>query len=214
MTAEEYLALPRVAVAIVRNTQTHYFDREVIAMAGIMRIRRSHGILGGTLVALLGIWGALVPFVGPYFHYAYTPDNAWTYDHGRLLLEILPGAAALFGGILLIYARSRHLALFGALLGILSGAWFALGNVVAPLWTNAAPAGVPASATTFMRTMEQIGFFTGLGIVLVLVSAAVAGRVTAVPRLVTRPPVIPAQPVSTEDSDVEDSDVEDTRVIS
>ena len=179
-------------------------------MAGIMRIRRSHGILGGTLIALLGIWGALVPFVGPYFHYAYTPDKAWTYDHGRLLLEILPGAAALFGGMLLIYAMSRHLALFGALLGVLAGAWFALGNVVAPLWTKAAPAGVPASATTFMQTMEQIGFFTGLGIVLVLISAAVAGRITAVPRLVTEPTVIPAQPVSNEDAD----DVEATRVIS
>jgi hypothetical protein len=169
-------------------------------MAGIMRIRRSHGILGGTLIALLGIWGALVPFVGPYFHYAYTPDKAWTYDHGRLLLEVLPGAAAFVGGVLLIYAMSRHLALFGALLGILSGAWFALGNVFVPLWTNnPAPAGVPASATAFMRIMEQIGFFTGLGIVLVLLSAAVAGRITAVPRLVTEPPVIPAQPVSVDD---------------
>ena len=164
-------------------------------MAGIMRIRRSHGVLGGTLIALLGIWGALVPFVGPYFHYAYTPDKAWTYDHGRLLLEVLPGAGAFVGGVLLIYAMSRHLALFGALLGILSGAWFALGNVFAPLWTtNTAPAGVPASSTTFMRIMEQVGFFTGLGIVLVLISAAVAGRVTAVPRLVTEPEVIPAQP--------------------
>jgi hypothetical protein len=57
--------------------------------------------------------------------------------------------------------------------------------------------------------MEQIGFFTGLGIVLVLISAAVAGRITAVPRLVTEPPVIPAQPIATEDDDRED-----TRVIS
>ena len=164
-------------------------------MAGIMRIRRTHGILGGVLVALLGIWGALIPFVGPYFHYAYTPDKAWTYDHGRLLLEVLPGAGAFVGGVLLIYAMSRHLALFGALLGVLSGAWFALGNVFAPLWTtNTAPAGVPASSTTFMRIMEQVGFFTGLGLVLVLISAAAAGRITAVPRLVTEPEVIPAQP--------------------
>ena len=202
-------------------------------MAGMMRIRRSHGILGGTLIALLGAWGALVPFVGPYFHYAYTPDKAWTYDHGRLLLEVLPGAAAFLGGILLIYAMSRHLALFGALLGVLSGAWFALGGVFAPLWsTNSAPAGVPASATTFMRIMEQIGFFTGLGVVLVLLSAAVAGRITAVPRLVTEPPVIPAQPTRTDvpvqstrsgwwrrqpasAENVEDADdVEETRVVS
>jgi hypothetical protein len=183
-------------------------------MAGIMRIRRSHGILGGTLIALLGIWGALIPFVGPYFHYAYTPDTAWAYGHGRLLLEVLPGAAAFLGGALLIYAKSRHLALFGALLGMLSGAWFVLGNVFAPLWSsNSSPAGVPASATTFMQIMEQIGFFTGLGIVLVLLSAAVAGRITAVPRLVTEPVVV------TDDSDdvddTEDSDdLENTRVIS
>ena len=183
-------------------------------MAGIMRIRRTHGILGGLLVALLGIWGALVPFVGPYFHYAYTPDKAWTYDHGRLLLEIAPGAAAFVGGVLLIYAFSRHVALLGAFLGILAGAWFALGSVVAPLWTtNPALAGVPASSTTFMRTMEQIGFFTGLGVVLVLISAAVAGRITAVPRLVVEPPVIPAQPVSTEDDELDEVD-EPTRVIS
>jgi hypothetical protein len=200
-------------------------------MAGIMRIRRSHGILGGTLIALLGIWGALVPFVGPYFHYAYTPDKAWTYDHGRLLLEVLPGAAAFFGGVLLVYAMSRHLALFGALLGILSGAWFALGGVFAPLWSSSStPAGVPASATTFMRIMEQIGFFTGLGIVLVLLSAAVAGRITAVPRLVTEPTVIPAQPTLTDvpaqrsswwrrqptsAENLDDADdVEETRVVS
>ena len=180
-------------------------------MAGIMRIRRTHGILGGVLVALLGVWGALIPFVGPYFHYAYTPDTAWTYDHGRLLLEILPGAAAFVGGVLLIYAFSRHVALFGAFLGIIAGAWFALGNVLAPLWTTAAKAGVPAGTTTLMRTVEQIGFFTGLGVALVLISAAVAGRITAVPRLVTDTPVVPAQSVTAEDEAVEED--EDTRVI-
>jgi hypothetical protein len=181
-------------------------------MAGIMRIRRTHGILGGVLVALLGIWGALIPFVGPYFHYAYTPDKAWTYDHGRLLLEIVPGSVAFVGGVLLIYAFSRHVALLGAFLGIIAGAWFALGNVLAPLWTTTANPGVPASSTTLMRTMEQVGFFTGLGVVLVLISAAVAGRITAVPRLVTEAPVVPAQPVSAEDDEAVDED-EKTRVI-
>jgi len=49
--------------------------------------------------------------------------------------------------------------------------------------------------------------------VLVLISAAVAGRITAVPRLVVEPPVIPAQPVSTEDDELDEVD-EPTRVIS
>jgi hypothetical protein len=182
-------------------------------MAGIMRIRRTHGILGGVLVALLGIWGALIPFVGPYFHYAYTPDKAWTYDHGRLYLEIVPGAVAFVGGVLLIYAFSRHVALFGSFLGIIAGAWFALGSVLAPLWTTTWNAGVPASTTTLMRTMEQVGFFTGLGVVLVLISAAVAGRVTAVPRLVTETPVVPEQADSAEDDETVVNEDDSTRVI-
>src|ERR1700733_12746427 len=122
-----------------------------------MRIRGTHGIFGGMLMDPLGIWGGIIPFGGPYFNYAYTPDKAWTYSSGRLWLEILPGAGALLGGLLMMAARSRYVALFGALLAIASGAWFALGNVFAPLyWAAANPAGVPASGGTLMRVLEQV----------------------------------------------------------
>lgn len=170
-------------------------EREVIAVVGYMRIRRTHGIFGGLLVALLGIWGGIIPFVGPYFNYAYTPDKAWTYTTGRLELEILPGAGALLGGLLMMAARSRHSVLFGSVLAIASGAWFALGNVFAPLWTVAGPAGGPASTGTVMRVVEQVGFFTGLGVVIVLFAAVVAGRVTAVPGVtdVVERPTVPVQ---------------------
>ena len=172
-----------------------------------MRIRRTHGIFGGLLVALLGIWGGIIPFVGPYFNYAFTPDKAWTYTTGRLDLEILPGAGALLGGLLMMAARSRHVALFGSLLAIGSGAWFALGNVLAPLWTVAGPAGGPASSGTVMRVVEQVGFFTGLGIAIVLFAAAVAGRVTAVPGVtdvVERPTVpVPASRESADETETE-----------
>jgi hypothetical protein len=156
-------------------------EREVIAVVGYMRIRRTHGILGGFVVAVLGVWGAIVPFIGPYFHYAFTPDKAWTYNTGRLYLEILPGAGALLGGLIMMAARSRHAALFGALLGIASGAWFIVGNTFAPLWTTLNPAGVPASLGQHMRILEQIGFFGGTGAVIVMFAALVAGRITAVP---------------------------------
>jgi hypothetical protein len=167
-------------------------------MAGIFEIRRSHGIASGVLLALLGIWGGLIPFVGPYFRYAYTPDKAWTYNTGRLWLEILPGAAVLLGALLLIAARGRHTALFGAFVAVVGGAWFAVGNVLAPLWTSANPAGVPASTTTLMRAMEQIGFFTGLGVAVVLLAGLAAGRVSAVPgvrAVAARGPATPVTPV-------------------
>ena len=172
-----------------------------------MRIRRTHGIFGGLLVALLGIWGGIIPFVGPYFNYAYTPDKAWTYTTGRLELEVLPGAGALLGGLLIMAARSRHVALFGALLAVGSGAWFALGNVLAPLWTVAGPAGGPASTGTVMRVVEQVGFFTGLGIAIVMIAAAVAGRITAVPgvtAVVDRPTVpVPVSRRSVDETETE-----------
>ena len=144
-------------------------------------MRRSRGAFSGFLLILLGLWGALIPFIGPYFHYAYTPDKAWTYNTGRLWLELLPGAAVFLGGVLLMAARRRHTALFGALLAAAAGAWFTLGPVLSPLWNNhVAMGGSPAGSTVYMRIMEQLGFFTALGVVIVFVAGAALGRVASV----------------------------------
>ena len=151
-------------------------------MAGMLQMRRSRGAFSGFLLMLLGLWGALIPFVGPYFDYAYTPDKAWTYNTGRLWLELLPGAAVFFGGFLLTIARGRHTALFGALLAAVAGAWFTLGTVLSPLWNHHVPmGGSPASNTVYMRIMEQLGFFTALGIVIVFIAAVALGRIASVP---------------------------------
>src|SRR6266700_1672162 len=150
-------------------------------MAGMLQMRRSRGAFSGFLLILLGLWGALIPFIGPYFHYAYTPDKAWTYNTGRLWLELLPGAAVFLGGFLLMIAKGRHTALFGAVLAVAAGAWFTLGPALSPLWNNhVAMGGAPASTTVYMRIMEQLGFFTALGVVIVFVAAAALGRVAAV----------------------------------
>ena len=147
----------------------------------MLQMRRSRGALSGVLLMLLGLWGALIPFVGPYFRYAYTPDTAWTYNTGRLWLEVLPGAAVFLGGFLLLIAKSRHVALFGALLAAAAGAWFTLGPVLSPLWNNHVPmGGSPAAGTLHMRIMEQLGFFTALGVVIVFVAAVALGRIASV----------------------------------
>ena len=147
----------------------------------MLQMRRSRGAFSGFVLMLLGLWGALIPFVGPYFHYAYTPDKAWIYNTGRLWLELLPGAAVFVGGFLLMIARGRHIALFGALLAAAAGAWFTLGPVLSPLWNqHVAMGGSPASATVYMRIMEQLGFFTALGVVIVFVAAMALGRIASV----------------------------------
>jgi hypothetical protein len=151
-------------------------------MAGMLQMRRSRGAFSGFLLVLLGLWGALIPFIGPYFNYAYTPDVSWHYDTARLWLEVLPGAAVFLGGLLLIIATGRHVALFGALLAAVSGAWFVLGVTLSPLWNNNVPmGGVPAGSRVFIRVMEQIGFFSALGVLIVFIAGAALGRILSVP---------------------------------
>jgi peptidoglycan/LPS O-acetylase OafA/YrhL len=151
-------------------------------MTGMLQMRRSRGAFSGFLLILLGLWGALIPFIGPYFHYAYTPDKAWSYNTGRLWLELLPGAAVFLGGFFLMIATGRHTALFGGLLAAAAGAWFTLGTTLSPLWNNhVTMGGSPAASTVYMRTMEELGFFYALGIVTVFVASIAIGRILSVP---------------------------------
>src|SRR5439155_1535101 len=71
-----------------------------------MRLGRSTGALSGLLIILLGIWGGLIPFIGPYFDYSFGVNSTWHYTSDRLWLEILPGAVAVVGGLLLILAAT------------------------------------------------------------------------------------------------------------
>ena len=146
-------------------------------MTGMLRVPRSRGALSGVLLVLLGLWGGLIAFVGPYFHYAYTPDKAWTYTTGRLWLEIVPAVAVIFGGLILGGSASRPVAIFGAWLAALSGAWFVVGGMLSTLWT-AGWLGHPVGATNLHRVVEQIGFFAGLGVVIVFLAAFALGRFT------------------------------------
>jgi hypothetical protein len=164
-------------------------------MAMLMRMRRSRGMASGVLLMLLGIWGGLIAFIGPYFHFAYTPAASWTYTTARLWLEILPGAAVLLGGLLLAVTAARHLALFGGLLAAAAGAWFALGTVLSPIWNHGvALGGTPTGATASLRVGEQLAFYTGLGVVVVFIASVAIGRVLSLPAEVA-PAVIEPAPV-------------------
>jgi hypothetical protein len=151
----------------------------VIKMTVTLRVQRSRGVLSGVLLVLLGIWGAMIPFVGPYFHYAYTPDSSWAYTADRVWLEILPGVAAILGGLVVIISAHRAIAILGAWLAAVAGAWFAVGSLVAVLWTSGPAAGTPVGGKDTVM-LEQIGFFTGLGVVIVFLAAFAIGRFTIV----------------------------------
>jgi hypothetical protein len=153
----------------------------VIEMAGMLRVPRSRGALSGALLVLLGLWGGLVAFVGPYFHFAYTPGTAWTYTSGRLWLEILPGIATVLGGLILLASRVRPVAMFGAWLAALAGAWFAVGRVLSPAWNahGTVALGTPIGGTLH-RALVELTYFTGLGVVIVFLAALSIGRLAVV----------------------------------
>ena len=67
---------------------------------GTLHMPRSRGAVSGLLLILLGAWGALIPFIGPYFHFAYSPDQAWAWSTARAWLEVFPGVTAALGGFL------------------------------------------------------------------------------------------------------------------
>lgn len=148
-------------------------------MTATLRVPRRRGGVSGALLVLLGIWGALIPFVGPYFSYAYTPDTSWSYTSGRLWLEILPGVAAIVGGAIVLLSGHRAVGIFGAWLAAVGGAWFVVGGVFSVLWTSGLAAGTPVGGKVSVL-VEQIGYFAGLGVVIVFFAALALGRFTVI----------------------------------
>jgi hypothetical protein len=148
-----------------------------------MRMARSTGALSGALIVALGIWGALIPFVGPYFDYSFAPSTAWHFTTDRLWLDVLPGAAALIAGTLLLLAARRWTGIVAGALAILAGAWLIVGPAVSLAWDSGhGPIGAPLYGST-RQTLELVGYFYGLGALIIALAAIAIGRFSARPDL-------------------------------
>ncbi len=148
------------------------------------RLPRTTGALSGFLVILLGLWGALIPFVGPYFHYAFGSFQTWHYTSERLWLDIVPGAVAVIGGLMLVRSSHRMSGLIGGWLAVAAGAWFAVGPTVSLLWHHAGdPIGAPMGGHT-RQALELLGYFQALGVLIAALAAFAMGRYFSRPRVV------------------------------
>lgn len=141
------------------------------------QIARRRGAVVGLVLVALGAWGALVPFVGPYFSYAYTPDSAWRWTASRGWLEVVPGVVTALGGALVLTSGRRVSALLGAWLAVAAGGWFVLGTVFEPV-LHTGNVGRPAGSHATLRLVETLGLFSGLGVLIVLVAATALGRLS------------------------------------
>jgi hypothetical protein len=169
-----------------------------------MRVARSRGALSGLLIVLLGLWGALIPFVGPYFDYSFGTNSTWHYTTDRLWLNILPGALAVLGGALVLVAATRAVGILAGWLALIAGTWFILGPAVSLTWeSGAGPIGRPLFGST-RQMLELVGYFYGLGALIVAFAAYSIGRFSAgalareeplnQPRAASEPPAQAASP--------------------
>ncbi|MGW4714177.1 hypothetical protein [Nocardia sp. NPDC004260] len=142
-----------------------------------LRIPRSRGALGGLAVLLLGLWGALIPFIGPYFDFAFTPDDPWVWTAARGWLQVLPGVAAIIGGLLMLASRNRLVASFGAWLAAAAGFWFVIGPILADT-LKIGDVGEPVATSDLKRALLQLAYFYGLGALILFFAATSLGRLS------------------------------------
>jgi hypothetical protein len=144
---------------------------------GSLHMPRSRGAVSGLLLIILGVWGAVIPFIGPYFHFAYTPDQAWAWSTARAWLEVFPGVTTAVGGFLVLVSGNRATAMFGGWLAVIAGAWFIVGRTLASL-LRLGDIGQPIAVTDAKRAALEISYFSGPGALIVFLGGAVLARVT------------------------------------
>jgi hypothetical protein len=126
--------------------------------------------VAGFVILVAGLWGGLVPFVGPYFHFALGPNQSWTWTSGRFYLSVLPAIAAVIGGAMLIASGPRVSGRVGALVALAAGVWFAVGPDVSLLWQSGGAQGV-AHGSKLTRMFELLAYHTALGVLIATVAA-------------------------------------------
>lgn len=158
-----------------------------------MRISRFTGAGGGLIIVLVGIWVGIIPFVGPYFDYGFGPNLTWHLTLDRVWLDVLPGAAAVLGGLMMIGASRRTTGVFGAWIALAGGVWLLLGPSASLFWQHPAPgtliSGIGSPLGGHDRAaIEMVGFFYGAGALITVLAGIGLGR------FISRPPTVPIAP--------------------
>ena len=141
--------------------------------------------VAGGVIGILGVFGALVPFVGPSFGYGMGGVQAWTWSESHLTLHLAPGLAAVVGALLLLRGRCAS-QIVGALLAVVAGAWFVIAPSLHPLWAGQATSGMSGMGdSAISEALSALGYHYGTGALIAVVAAYALGVVsrqqTAVP---------------------------------
>lgn len=163
--------------AIGHDTRFAFSDRGV--QLSRMRVPWTRGATSGALLVILGAWAAIVPFIGPYLNFAYTPatDTAWHWTSARGWFEVAPGVAAIVGGLLLLGGTNRGVAVLGSWLAVAGGAWLIVGPSLADVLSQSTGTPDPSSSTN-VQALEELFFFYGIGALILFFGAVALGRLS------------------------------------
>lgn len=131
----------------------------------------------GLPLLILGAWDAIVPFAGPGFGYPMPAGSnipAWEWSTSHLELHLLPGIAAVVGGLMLFGAFRSGLRRAGALLGVGAGFWIATGPIFSPAFLGGG-GGPKPPASVFMTIVTKLGYHYGTGLVMAIIAAIALG---------------------------------------
>lgn len=135
--------------------------------------------VAAVIVGVVGVWGALIPFVGPSFGYGMGTSQAWQWTESHLTLHLAPGLAAILGAGLLT-RRRRAVQTFGALLGLAGGAWFVIAPSLHPLWAGGM-SGMSMGSSALSGALSALGYHYGTGAVITIAAAYAFGALSSTP---------------------------------
>ncbi|HET6964860.1 MAG TPA: hypothetical protein VFH58_08810 [Acidimicrobiales bacterium] len=149
--------------------------------------RPTGAALTGLAAIIVGAWGALAGYVGPYFAFRPVAPHTWVGSWQNGLLHLLPGAVAAAAGLMLLAMGPARRSVRGgalllpAVLLLAAGAWFVIGPVAWPTFESGPAFNPVLSATRNLLNVACASFAPGLVLVMLGGMALKAGSVRAVP---------------------------------
>jgi hypothetical protein len=125
-----------------------------------------HSTISGFVLIAVGAWAALAPFL----------VGGWDWDthSARFLLTVVPGGAAVIGGLIMLGRRPLFL-LSGGILALAGGLWFIAAPLAYAIFVGP-EIGTYQSGET-IHVLQWVFYFVGAGAVVSVVSSYALGLI-------------------------------------
>lgn len=132
-------------------------------------------------LVIVGIWGGIVPFAGPSFHYSMGGGGSWVWSESHATLHLAPAIAAVIGALVLLGGRRRGVLRAGGLVAMVGGIWFVIGPSLQPLWAGSGSGSgmMMMGGSAGKSALESIGYHYGTGVIITALAAFALGMLSS-----------------------------------